>query len=135
MTNTNPLQVSVFDHLTIIVSDLAATKHFYVNVLGMTERPRPDFDFTGAWYEVGNMQIHATVASELAGQAGWGERGVKRNSRGHHFAFRISDVDAALKIVKERGIAIADGPKIRPDGAKQLYIFDPDQHVVELFSI
>ena len=134
MASLNPLQVRSFDHITLIVSDLNATRAFYVDVLGMTESPRPDFDFPGAWFEVGNIQIHATVASDLAGLAGWGDRRVKSISRGHHFAFEVPDVNAACEEAKRRGITIGDGPKTRPDGARQLYIYDPDQHLVELFS-
>jgi catechol 2,3-dioxygenase-like lactoylglutathione lyase family enzyme len=131
----NPLQVKAFDHITLVVADLDATRNFYVDVLGMTECERPDFDFPGAWFGVGKVQIHATTASELAGQAGWADRHVKSVSRGHHFAFEVQDLDRALQLVHRLGIAIGDGPKTRPDGARQLYIYDPDQHLVELFSL
>ncbi len=134
MPDSNPLQVRSFDHITLIVADLERTRHFYVNLLGMTECDRPAFDFPGAWFSAGSVQIHATVASELAGLAGWGDRQVKSLSRGHHFAFAVDDLDSALAHVQKLGIEIAAGPKRRPDGAKQLYIFDPDHHVVELFS-
>ncbi len=135
MNPTKPLQVHSFDHITLIVADLEATREFYVNLLGMTESTRPDFDFPGAWFAIGNVQIHATVASELAGLAGWGDRQVKSTSRGHHFAFEVSDVNAAYEQVKRVGIEVGDGPKTRPDGARQLYIYDPDRHLVELFSL
>jgi len=131
----NPLQVRSFDHITIIVSDLEATKNFYAEVLGMSEPKRPAFDFPGAWFEINGVQIHATVASELAGLAGWGDRKVISISRGHHFAFEVDDVVAAFNEVTKLGIEVGDGPKIRPDGAHQLYIYDPDGHLVELFSI
>jgi catechol 2,3-dioxygenase-like lactoylglutathione lyase family enzyme len=130
----SPLQVRKFDHITLIVSDLEATRNFYVNVLGMSEPKRPNFDFPGAWFEIDGVQIHATVESELAGKAGWGDRKVISISRGHHFAFEVADVEAAFESVKELGIEVGDGPKVRPDGAHQLYIYDPDRHLVELFS-
>lgn len=132
---TNPLQVSSFDHITIIVDDIEATRNFYVGLLGMEEKPRPDFDFPGAWFEINSVQIHATVASELAGLAGWADRKVKSISRGHHFAFQVANVLDAFEEVKQLGIRIGDGPKTRPDGAQQLYIYDPDDHLVELFSV
>lgn len=135
MNNTeNPLQVHGFDHVTLIVADLSATRDFYVGILGMTEMPRPDFDFPGAWFQVGAVQIHATVASKLAGLSGWGDRKVISVSRGHHFAFEVTDVGAAYQHAKEFGVEVADGPKTRPDGAYQLYVYDPDRHLVELFS-
>lgn len=134
MNTTNPLQVQSFDHITLIVSDLNATREFYIDGLGMSESIRPHFDFPGAWFGIGDVQIHATVASELAGLAGWGNRQVKSMSRGHHFAFEVADLKAAFEQVKHLGIEVADGPKTRPDGALQLYVYDPDRHVVELFS-
>lgn len=135
MNSTNPLQVLAVDHITLVVADLEATRNFYVNILGMTETRRPDFDFPGAWFSVGDVQIHATVASELAGLAGWADRGAKSTSRGHHFAFKVTDLDAAYEHVKRLGITIGDGPKTRPDGPRQLYIYDPDGHLVEIFSV
>jgi catechol 2,3-dioxygenase-like lactoylglutathione lyase family enzyme len=132
--NDNPLQVENFDHITLIVSDLDATREFYVNMLGMTESPRPDFDFPGAWFQVGSVQIHATVEGELAGMAGWGDRKVKSISRGHHFAFEVKDFPRAIHRLEELGVKIGDGPKQRPDGAFQVYFYDPDGHLVELFS-
>ena len=130
----NPLQVQSLDHITLIVAELTATHHFYVNQLGLQEVSRPDFDFAGKWFQIGSVQIHATLASELAGQPGWGDRGVVRPSRGHHFAFRIADVEAAATRVAELGIEIATELKTRPDGVKQLFVYDPDRHLVELFS-
>jgi catechol 2,3-dioxygenase-like lactoylglutathione lyase family enzyme len=100
----------------------------------MTECSRPNFDFPGAWFAIGHVQIHATVAGELAGLPGWGDRQVKSISRGHHFAFEISDMDEALKAINKLGLKIGDGPKQRPDGAYQVYIYDPDGHLVELFT-
>lgn len=130
----NPLQVNSFDHLTLIVKDLESTRRFYVDTLGMTETERPNFDFPGAWFEIGNVQIHATVAGELAGQAGWGDRQVKSISRGHHFAFEVANMSAAVDQIKNLGIEIGAGPKQRPDGVHQVYIYDPDGHLVELFA-
>ena len=134
MPDPNPLQVQSFDHITLIVTDLESTREFYVDKLGMTEHPRPAFDFPGAWFGIGNIQIHATLESDLAGMAGWGDRKVKSISRGHHFAFEVPDVAAAAEAAKENGIKIGDGPKQRPDGASQVYLYDPDDHLVELFS-
>jgi catechol 2,3-dioxygenase-like lactoylglutathione lyase family enzyme len=126
--------VTSFDHVTIICSDLEATRRFYVDVLGMTEVARPAFKFPGLWFQLGNVQIHATQGSPEAGNAGWGDRGNKVVSRGHHFAFTVDDVSAALETVQARGVQIASPLQQRPDGFKQLYLYDPDGHVVELVS-
>jgi len=130
----NPLQVRNFDHVTLIVADIEASRQFYVGVLGMEEKPRPNFSFAGAWFEIGSIQIHVTITSDSNGLAGWGDRKVKTTSRGHHFAFEVDDVHAAHQRVLSLGIEVGAGPKTRPDGVFQLYIYDPDRHLVELFS-
>ena len=41
METGNPLQVRSFDHFTIIVADLAKTRDFYVEGLGLQEAAPP----------------------------------------------------------------------------------------------
>lgn len=133
------LQLQALDHVTIIVADLDATRSFYVDQLGLTEVERPKFDFPGAWFAVDpasvQVDIHATVTSDLAGKPGWGDREVKRLSRGHHFAFRVQDARSCEAFLIEKGVEIAAPCKSRPDGPIQFYVRDPDGHVVELFSL
>ena len=109
-------------------------RRFYVDFLGMTEVPRPAFQFPGLWFQVGNTQIHATQQSPETGQAGWGDQGGKIVSRGHHIAFAVDDVSKTLDSVAAHGVRIASPLQHRPDGFKQLYLYDPDGHVVELVS-
>jgi catechol 2,3-dioxygenase-like lactoylglutathione lyase family enzyme len=100
----------------------------------LTEISRPAFGFPGLWFQIGNVQIHATQESSEAGIAGWGGQGGKVVSRGHHIAFAVDDVSEALKIVQAHGVRIASPLQHRPDGLKQAYLYDPDGHVVEIVS-
>lgn len=134
MTQHFKIRVTSFDHTTIICADLEATRRFYVDVLGMSEVPRPAFKFPGLWFQVGNVQIHATQESPEAGKAGWADRAGSVASRGHHLAFAVDDVTKALEIVEAHGVPIASRLQQRPDGFKQLYLLDPDGHLVELVS-
>jgi len=134
MSNPPDIRVTSFDHVTIICADLEATRRFYVDVLGMTEVSRPAFSFPGLWFQVGNVQIHATQQSPEAGKAGWGDREGKVVSRGHHFAFSVVDVSDALKTAQVHGVRVASPLQQRPDGYKQAYLYDPDGHVVEIVS-
>ena len=131
-------QICSLDHMTLIVKDLEATRDFYIRLLGMFEIKRPDFDFPGAWFgitqEQTHAEIHATVASELAGMAGWGDRSVVNISRGHHLAFQVNDAIEAEAFLRAEGVEIAVSPRLRPDGPTQFYVYDPDKHVIELFS-
>jgi catechol 2,3-dioxygenase-like lactoylglutathione lyase family enzyme len=134
MPRRSGIDVTSFDHVTIICADLDATRRFYVDVLGMTEVPRPAFRFPGLWFQTAGVQIHATQESAEAGPAGWADQGGKVVSRGHHIAFRVDDVSQALEIVEEYGVRIASPLQKRPDGYRQVYLYDPDGHVVELVS-
>ena len=140
---TNPLKFKSVDHITLIVANLEKTRHFYCELLGMFEVPRPNFDFAGLWLHPSEPEpgesvralIHITHESELAGRAGWGDQRVKNISRGHHFAFEVPDAQAACEQLRGVGVEIAVEPRPRPDGPIQFYIRDPDGHVIEFFSL
>jgi catechol 2,3-dioxygenase-like lactoylglutathione lyase family enzyme len=123
--------VKHLDHVTIVVRDLDATRRFYVEVLGMQEVPRPGFAFAGQWFQAGGTQIHTILECPGSGPAGWG---AGNNSRGHHFAFQVEDAEAAARRLTDLGIAMVSPPKHRPDGAVQVFVQDPDGHLVELCS-
>ena len=138
------LEFRSIDHITLIVADLERTRQFYCDQLGMQEVTRPDFDFPGLWLTPrqaesapdGFLQalIHITLADEDSGLAGWGDRQVRRTSRGHHFAMEVADAERAHRHVTEVGLEIAVPLKQRPDGAAQFYVRDPDGHLIEFFS-
>lgn len=126
------LNVQSLDHVTIVVTDLAATRRFYVDVLGMREVARPQFQFVGQWFQAGATQIHTILEAEGTGRAG---TAVERNTRGHHFAFLVDDAEAAYQHVLAQGLAVVSPPRGRPDGAVQVFVQDPDGHLVELCSV
>ena len=55
-------------------------------------------------------------------------------SRGFHFAFEVESCDQAAGLLRQLQVEIAAGPRDRPDGARQLYIYDPDGYLVEIYS-
>ena len=132
--NTRDFSLIEFDHVTLVVAKVADSRKFYVDQLGFEEVPRPAFSFAGAWLKLGQTMIHLTEYHELSGESGWGDRAAKRTSRGHHIAYRTSDFEKVIKAIEYYGVKIAAGPKIRVDGAKQVFIYDPDQHVIEICS-
>lgn len=132
MNPTATLGVKSLDHVTIVVKDLDATRRFYVGLLGMQEVPRPAFSFQGQWFQAGPTLIHTILEFEGSGPAG---SGACANSRGHHFAFLVDDCWEAAKRVEAAGVPFVSPPKERPDGAIQLFINDPDGHLVEITSV
>lgn len=129
-----PIRVKSIDHVTIVAGDLERSARFYTGVLGMEAVERPAFGFPGRWFQAGSTQIHLNLEGERAGRAGVSRQGGTSLSAGLHYAFEVDDCDAAISRMEELGVPIAEGPKTRPDGARQFYVHDPDGHLVELFS-
>ncbi len=128
------LSVKTIDHITLVVKDLDRSAKFYGELLGMESVERPAFGFPGLWFQAGDTQIHMNVDSPEAGPAGLPEFQGEKPSRGFHFAFEVESCDAAAEKLRECGVVIIAGPRSRPDGPRQLYIYDPDGYLVELYS-
>ncbi|QDT38685.1 VOC family protein [Stratiformator vulcanicus] len=128
------MRVQQIDHVTLVVKDLEASRQFYVDTLGMEVVPRPNFDFAGSWFRAGETLIHLILESERSGPAGVNEDGRNKNSRCTHLAFSVPDAREAASELEAAGVPFLDPPKLRPDGACQVFVTDPDGHVVELCS-
>ena len=126
------IQVKSLDHVTLVVKDMAATRRFYVELLGMREATRPAFSFPGQWFQAGATLIHTNLESDETGPAG---NGAWMKPRGHHLAFLVDDCRQVGEELKRAGVKFTSPPKQRPDGAWQLFIQDPDGYLVELCSM
>lgn len=118
-----------------MVRDLERSRAFYADLLGMTEVPRPGFQFAGLWFQAGSTQIHLILESADSGPATVFIPEQCSISRTRHVAFEVASAAEAVRILGEQGVEIVAGPKARPDGPTQLYVFDPDRNLVELFSV
>src|SRR5438067_13563946 len=111
------------NHVAIYVTDVERSRDFYRRVLRLEEIARPAFSFPGAWFRLGTSQeLHL-----IANHGGPFFRSHEKN----HFALRVDDLnewEAHLKTVAA-DFAL---PKQRPDGAWQVFVRDPDGHVIEL---
>ena len=114
------------DHVSIAVTDLAVAKRFYGEVLGLVELPRPPFDFQGAWYRIGDRQLHLIVHPPARTLRGVSEI----DSRDGHFAVRVKSFDETLALLRERGVTVRDRRENVTPWA-QLYVTDPDGNVIE----
>ncbi len=133
---SNPVvSVKSIDHVTIVSSDLQKTLEFYRDVLGMEHVERPDFGFDGLWLQAGDTQIHVNVdGPEVGGRAGVPDGGARTPSIGFHIAFLVDDGPRAAARLAAAGYELIDGPRLRPDGAHQFYVRDPDGHLIEIYS-
>ncbi|MDX1682937.1 MAG: VOC family protein [Phycisphaeraceae bacterium] len=116
------MKVKELNHVALHVADLAASDHFYEQVLGLERMDRPDFDFPGRWYRLGTTQELHLIARDPSHDTPPVER---------HYALLIDDDDAFARRLDEHDVEYR-GPRPRPDGATQIFLRDPDGHVIEL---
>src|SRR6478609_7564665 len=120
MSATPDFKAIRVDHLQINVTDLAAARHFYEDILGLVETPRPEsFDFAGCWYRVGDVDVHLVV------------RDVEPLSQ-RHFCLWVDDVHAAAKAIEARGFAVRWDVKYKIRGVDRFFVFDPADNRVEI---
>ena len=119
------MTIRELNHVAIYVSDVDQSIRFYRDVLRLEPLPRPAFNFPGAWFRLGTTQ-------ELHLIAGRGEM-IRPTNRNNHFALRVDDLDAWEKHFNSIGAAFVP-KKQRPDGAWQIFLADPDNHIIEIFT-
>jgi catechol 2,3-dioxygenase-like lactoylglutathione lyase family enzyme len=123
-------------HCGLVVADLERSRRFYAEALGLEEVPRPpNFTFAGAWFRVGEDEIHLLAEADTTGSAGTGDPGSSAAfGLAHHLAFEVDDLDAACARLEEAGVPLTGGPMPRGDGVTQVFFRDPDGHLLELFQ-
>lgn len=114
--------------MSLTVSDLVRAKDFYSRILCLPELPRPNFDFSGAWYRIGQQQqLHLIVLPES--QTIRQEKYV--SSREGHFALRVENYQDTLNWLKKNGVEILEKPNSK-SGFAQIFCADPDGNLIEL---
>ena len=67
---------------------------------------------------------------EIGSQTGMADEPAGTYAR--HICFRVADMDEAMQALVNHDWPITAGPRPRGDGGTQLYIHDPDGHLIEL---
>jgi len=119
------MQITQCLHTAIIISNLERAEHFYRKVLGLSKVER-SLKYPGAWYQVGEFQLHLIVAPDYAlpdklqNPEKWG--------RNPHIAFAVTDLEAA----KEHLLAHKYPIQTSASGRAALFTQDPDGNIIEL---
>jgi catechol 2,3-dioxygenase-like lactoylglutathione lyase family enzyme len=119
------MTICELNHVAVYVTDVKRSSEFYQHVLKLESIPRPAFSFPGAWFRLGTNQELHLIASHRSP--------FFPSHENNHFALRVDDLDGWERHLKEVGADFA-ARKPRPDGALQVFLRDPDGHVVELFT-
>ncbi|MBV9387428.1 MAG: VOC family protein [Chroococcidiopsidaceae cyanobacterium CP_BM_ER_R8_30] len=121
------MQITQFLHTAILVSNLEQAEDFYSKVLGLSKVER-SLKYAGAWYQVGEFQLHLIVApdyvlSKLQNPEKWG--------RNPHVALAVVNLDAA----KEQLLANQCPIQMSASGRTALFTQDPDGNIIELSQL
>lgn len=116
------MKILQINHVALHVQDVAVSERFYRMQIGLDAIPRPDFDFPGAWFRIGVDQELHLIGDRTAA--------VQSHHRGTHFAVLVDDIqrwDEHLAAAGAERLPV----KTRPDGARQIFVIDPDGHWIE----
>jgi glyoxylase I family protein len=114
-------------HVSLNVTDLERAKMFYEKVLCLEELERPDFGFPGAWYKVGQQQLHLIVLSSSQTI----RQDQQLTSREGHFALRVGNYSETVDWLEKHGVEILKKPDSK-SGFAQIFCADPDGNLIEL---
>ena len=119
------MKIQELNHVALHVADVERSCEFYRGALQLEQISRPAFTFPGAWFRLGtNQELH--LIGDRTEQ-------VISSNRGNHFALRVDDLDSWEMHLGKAGAEFRPR-KQRPDGAWQVFLRDPDGHVIELFT-
>ena len=103
-------------HVSIEVADFERSQEFYEQVLGLAPLDeRPDFPFRGAWYLLGDTQLHLMEGPVTAGE---------KMSRVRHTAITVNDLAGFRKHLESHDVPCRDTIPI--PGIGRFFFMDPD---------
>jgi len=115
-------------HASLLVADLARSRRFYEQVLGLKSSPaRPAMSFDGVWYDLGGGQIHLIALPNPDPVAGRPEHG----GRDRHTALGVVGLAAMRERLDAAGIAYT----LSRSGRAALFVRDPDGNALELVEL
>lgn len=118
------MSLTAIDHIQLAIpkGGEALARPFYVDVLGLTELPKPPELAArgGAWFTSGAVNLHLGVDPEF------------RPSTKAHPAFRVADVRAIAQRAVQRGYKILDDEPL--PGYERIFVYDPFGNRIELMQ-
>lgn len=117
------VQVRAIDHIQVTSSPEAKDSmlFFYSQILGLREITKPE-DLQaneGAWYVLGNIQIHVSI-----------ENSVNNAASRRHICFQVDNLQTFAKHLQDRGVEIIHAQPI--PSIKRFFIRDPGGNRLEI---
>ena len=112
------------DHVQLAMpaAEEAAARHFYVDLLGMSELAKPPelAKRGGCWFSSGNVQLHLGVEPDF------------RPAKKAHPALRCGSYDKLTARLRSSGVEVHDDANI--PGVRRCHVFDPFGNRIELIA-
>ena len=117
------MAIAGMNHFTVLTDDVGATTAFYRDLLGLTEGPRPAFDFPGAWLYAGPQAVLHVIGGRPQSEL--------RAGVIDHMAFTASGLAATLAALDARALHYTCRQQAG-SGVWQVFFHDPNGAKVEL---
>jgi glyoxylase I family protein len=115
-------------HASLLVADLAQSRRFYEDVLGLKPSPaRPEMSFAGIWYDIGAAQIHLIC---LPNPDPVNQRPA-HGGRDRHTALGVRNFDTLKSRLDAAGLTYT----LSQSGRRALFVRDPDGNALEMVAV
>lgn len=131
------MPLSHIEHFLLQTADMAATRDWYVSVLGFRVGPNPDFKFPVCWLYLGDKDvIHVTeggagVSENRKRYVGQESEATQGSGVIDHIAFRCTGLAQMLEHLSALGVKFSRR-QVDDQGLYQLFLLDPNGVKVEL---
>ena len=121
-----PRSVQRIHHAAVVVPTdrLDEARRFYGDVLGLqeTERPNADLGSPGAWYSLGETELHIQCRDDAPA-----------DESDRHPAFIIGDVTSLKAHLRQQGVEVLDAPTLM--GRERFFSRDPFGNRLEFMTL
>lgn len=123
--------ITKINHVGLRVSDLAQTRAFYEKlgfafIMGPVG-PEP----VAVMEHPSGVNINFILNAASSPEANVLMDVSEKHAGYTHIALEVANLKSAETFLQDQGIAIKDGPISAPNGAKFLFVRDPDKNVIE----